>query len=152
MNALLNYHCATKEEQIDFWIKFFNPIGGKLINRQQFIDKVELLTRGRFTDQKTLISEKFANGIYLMLVAKGCTSRKEKDYGEIKSSKLRSKLREDVFPIDYFNQMLKKDCEYLVDEELIKQANEAKEWSLVSSHWLYPSAQNWVNKGNPEDH
>ena len=62
-----------------------------------------------------------------MLMAKGCTSRKEKDYGEIKSSKLRSKLREDVFPIDYFNQMLKKDCEYLVDEELIKQANEAKE-------------------------
>ena len=34
MNALLNYHCATQQEQIDFWVKFFNPIGGKLINRQ----------------------------------------------------------------------------------------------------------------------
>ena len=127
MNALLNYHCATKQEQIEFWVKFFNPIGSKLISRQKFIDKVELLTRGRFTDKKTLISEKFANGIYLMLMAKGCTSRKEKDFGEIKAFKLKSKLSSDAFSVDYFNQMLKKDCEYQVDEELIKQANEAKE-------------------------
>ena len=103
MNALINYHCAPKQDYIDFWLKFFNPIGRKLINKQEFIDKLELLTRGRFTDEKTLISEKFANGIYLMLHAQGCTSRKEKEYGEIKYSKLKKRLNSDVISVDYFN-------------------------------------------------
>ena len=92
MNALITYHCAPKQDYIDFWLKFFNPIGRKLINKDQFIDHVELMTRGRFTNEKTLISDKFANGLYLMLVATGCTSKDEKEFGEIKFEKLQKRL------------------------------------------------------------
>ena len=69
MNALINFHCAPRQDYVDFWLKFLNPIGRKLIDKQEFIDSIELLTRGRFTNEKTIISEKFASGLYLMIKA-----------------------------------------------------------------------------------
>ena len=85
---------------------------------------MELLARGRFTDKKTLISDNFANGLYLMLHAQGCTARTEKEYGEIKVSKLKKRLNSDAISIDYFNQTLKKDCEFQIDEELVAQGSQ----------------------------
>ena len=74
-----------------------------MINKEEFINRVELMTRGRFTNEKTLISDKFANGLYLMLSATGCTSKDEKEYGEIKYEKLKKRLDSDTISIDYFN-------------------------------------------------
>ena len=64
---------------------------------------MELLTRGRFTEERTLISDKFANGLYMMLHARGCTARTPKEYGEIKVSKLKKRLESDAISVDYFN-------------------------------------------------
>ena len=64
-------------------------MGTKLIRRQEFIDKVELLSRGRLTSTKTLVSEKFADGLQMMLMALRCTSKRLEDFGEIKHNKLR---------------------------------------------------------------
>ena len=33
INALIKFHCAPKQDYIDFWLKFLNPIGRKLLNK-----------------------------------------------------------------------------------------------------------------------
>ena len=71
--------------------------------RTEFIDRIELLARGRFTTERTLISENFASGLYLMLTSKGCTIKEEKDYGAIIMEQLRKKLASNSINLEYFN-------------------------------------------------
>ena len=57
MNTLLNFHCATNEQYIDFWTRFMNPLGRSYVTREDFEERIELLARGRYTDVATLISK-----------------------------------------------------------------------------------------------
>ena len=104
------------------WLKFLNPKSDPLITKTQFVEKLEKLARGKFTDSKTIISENFAQGLYLMLVARDTTVESGPDLGQIRITKLRKKLTNDELPIEYLNQTLRKDCEFVLDEEVINSA------------------------------
>ena len=119
INTTLLYQSASKHEFIDFWLRFLNPKGRTVVSRVDFIDRIELLARGRFTAEKTLISENFANGLYLMLNAKGCTSVEDSSFGDVLPSKLKKRLNTGAIPLEFFNQTFRKDCEFVLDEEIV---------------------------------
>lgn len=86
------------------WCKFLNPKSENLLSKTNFVDKLEKLARGKFTDSKTIISENFAQGLYLMLVSRDTTVVESSvDFGCIKVAKLRKKLTSDELPIEYLN-------------------------------------------------
>ena len=64
LSTLFNYHCATKAQYIEFWIRFMNPQNKFTVPRAEFEERIELLARGSFTDKETLISVNFAKGLY----------------------------------------------------------------------------------------
>ena len=76
-NSYLKYFSATQKNYIKFWLLFFNPEGTHTIPRVIFSDTLEKLCRGNFTDDSTIISEKFSQGFYRLLVEKGCTENPE---------------------------------------------------------------------------
>lgn len=51
MSTLLSYHCATKAQYIDFWLRFMNPENKKFVTQEEFEETMELLARGSFTDK-----------------------------------------------------------------------------------------------------
>ena len=126
INTALNYQSVSKQEFIDFWLRFINPKGRDSISRADFIGKIELLARGRFTAEKTLISENFANGLYFMLNAKGCTSQSDDNYGDILPEKLKKRFITNVMPLEFFNQTFRRDCDYVLDEEIVAQGSAAE--------------------------
>lgn len=62
--TLLSYHCATKQQYIEFWMRFMNPESRKFVPQEEFEKRMELLARGSFTDNETLISVNYAHGLY----------------------------------------------------------------------------------------
>ena len=89
MSTMLLHFSSPKKNTIDMWLKFLNPKSDPLITKTQFIEKLEKLARGKFTDSKTIISENFAQGLYLMLVARDTTVESGPDLGQIRITKSR---------------------------------------------------------------
>jgi hypothetical protein len=56
----MKYNTAPLVVFIDFWIKVFDPIGYKIVNKDDFLNIVEKLARGSLTETSTLISKKFS--------------------------------------------------------------------------------------------
>ena len=103
MSTLLSYHCATKAQYIDFWVRFMNPAREKLVARGDFEERMELLARGRFTDDKTLVSVNYALGVYQMLAATNCLSKDEKFLGYINIGKVKKRLVSEAIHVEYLN-------------------------------------------------
>ena len=119
MSTLLSYHCATKQQYIDFWLRFMNPESRKFLPQDEFESRMELLARGSFTDNETLISVNYARGLYQMFAAQSCLSRDEKSLGEINFNKVKKRFNAEAIHIEYLNQTLKKECEFILDEEMM---------------------------------
>ena len=45
-------------------MRFINPTGKKCVSEDEFIERIELLARGSFTDKETLVSVNYAKGLY----------------------------------------------------------------------------------------
>jgi len=75
---------------------------------------LELLARRTFTEEPTLISRKFSEGFYKLLVDKNCI---EVESGDVILDKLEKKFKKDIIDVEYLNQTLKPDCEFLLEEE-----------------------------------
>ena len=83
---------------------------------------MELLARGSFTDNQTLISVNFAKGFYQMFAACNCLEKKdEKFIGHINFNKVKKRLTAEILHIEYLNQTLKKECEFVLDEDMIAE-------------------------------
>lgn len=121
MSTLLSYHCATKAQYVDFWVRFMNPEARKFVPQDEFEKRMELLARGSFTDNETLISVNFARGLYQMFAAQGCISKDDKCLGEINFHKVKKRLAAESIHIEYLNQTLKKECEFILDEEMVAE-------------------------------
>ena len=85
-----------------------NPESKKFVPQAEFEDRMELLARGSFTDNQTLISVNYARGFYQMFAAQGCLSMDEKYLGEINFNKVKKRLQAETIHIEYLNQTLKK--------------------------------------------
>ena len=95
---------------------------------------VELLARGVLTKESTLVSEQFAYGFCKMLEAKDCyihetdkagqDKKEDKLRGTIDMKKFRQKLKRNEIDIEYLNQTLKRDNEFIMegddDEDIFK--------------------------------
>ena len=82
---------------------------------------MELLARGSFTDDATLVSVNYAKGLYQVLAALNCLSKDEKQLGDIHVSKFKKRIISGALHIEYLNQTLKQDCEFILDEELMAE-------------------------------
>ena len=87
---------------------------------------VELLARGMLTQEPTLVSEQFAYGFCKMLEAKDCvyhepeSKRQDKKVvdklrGTIDMKKFRNKLKRNEIDLEYLNQTLKRDNEFIME-------------------------------------
>ena len=85
---------------------------------------MELLARGRFTDNATLISIKYAKGLYQMIASLKCLGVEEKHRGDVNMDKLKKRLEDESLHLEYFNQCLKKECEYILDDEMLVDGEE----------------------------
>lgn len=103
IQTLLRYYTVTKDQSLEFWLKFLNPQRLPILSSKNIFEKIELLARGSFTIDSTLISEKFAQGFIKMLELKGCTMDSEKDGLEIDMKKLKMKLIRNEIDIEYLN-------------------------------------------------
>ena len=121
MFTLLHYHCATKTQYIDFWSRFINPESKKLLTQREFEERMELLARGSYTDNQTLISLNYAHGLYQMFASQNCISKDEKSLGDLIFKKVKKRLNSEVIHIEYLNQTLKKECEFILDEEMVAE-------------------------------
>ena len=80
---------------------------------------MELLARGSFTDNETLISVNYAKGLYQVFAALNCLSKDEKTIGQINIDKVKKRLQSEALHIEYLNQTLKKECDFILDEEMM---------------------------------
>lgn len=60
MVSVLQFHTASQETYIDFWLNFFNLYNLPELPLAQMLRNVELLARGCYTLTPTLVSESFA--------------------------------------------------------------------------------------------
>ena len=64
----------------------------------------------------TLISEKFANSFVEMLDQKGCCKKNDRDGSlQIEMKRLKIKLMRNEIDIEYLNQLLKSDSEFIME-------------------------------------
>ena len=83
---------------------------------------MELLARGSFTDKQTLVSVNYARGLYQVFAAQKCLSKKDdKTIGQINFNKVKKRLHSEAIHIEYLNQTLKKECEFILDEDQIAE-------------------------------
>lgn len=54
-----------------------------------------------------------------MFAAQGCLSEEAKTLGEIDCAKVAKRLTSEAIHIEYLNQTLKKECEFILDEDMI---------------------------------
>mmetsp|Transcript_5512 Transcript_5512/g.5033 ORF Transcript_5512/g.5033 Transcript_5512/m.5033 type:complete len:162 (+) Transcript_5512:915-1400(+) len=64
LNSLCRYFTAQKHEFINFWLKVINPLQYKTVTKVEFIDILEKLARGSYTENNTLISQKYSKQFY----------------------------------------------------------------------------------------
>jgi len=98
-----------------------NPEGKKFVPQEEFEKRMELLARGSFTDNETLISVNYARGLYQMLAAQTCLSKEDKYLGDVNFNKVKKRLNAEAIHIEYLNQTLKKECEFILDEEMMAE-------------------------------
>lgn len=103
MHAILKYYSASRDEFIDFWIKFFNPYNQPSLKKEEITENIELLSRGCFTASSTLVSENFAQGFYQMLKDKGCTQGDS----NIDMVAFKKKLYDGQIDVNYLNDCMK---------------------------------------------
>ena len=84
-------------------MRFMNPGSKKYVPRDEFEERMELLARGSFTDKATLISIRYAKGLYLMFAALDCLSKEENADGEINFTKVKKRLMGEGLHIEYLN-------------------------------------------------
>lgn len=168
LSTILKYYTASKKEYLDFWMKFFNPDHMPLLPVDELYTHLELLVRGSYTEESTLLSEKFAKGFCRLLYRKDCVLKhsgtagpsqallaKVSKYMEpaaaaeyIKSKtqdttqadtsylvdmkKLAYKLRKGDIDIEFLNQVLKGDSEYVVPSD--DEADEIERQLLPDRH------------------
>ena len=86
-------------------------------------ESLEYLARGVFTEEPTLISDRFAEGFCNMLENKGCIQKSkqslkdpENNANDIVDMKLfKNKLKRNEIDVEYLNQCLKQDNEYIME-------------------------------------
>ena len=54
-----------------------------------------------------------------MFAAQACLSKDEKSLGEINFNKVKKRLNAEAIHIEYLNQTLKKECDFILDEEMM---------------------------------
>ena len=116
--SLMQFASATKSQYVDFWTRFINPRSDKFVSRKDFEYRMELLARGSFTDNATLVSVNYAKGLYQVLAALNCLSKDDKQLGDVQVSKFKKRIVSGALHVEYLNQTLKKDCEFMLDEDL----------------------------------
>lgn len=64
---------------------------------------MELLARGSYTDDATLVSVNYAKGLYQVLAALNCVSEDSKQLGDIIVAKFKKRLTSGALHIEYLN-------------------------------------------------
>lgn len=62
--SILEYHTAKREVYVDFWLKYFNLYNLPELPLEGILKSIELLARGCYTQDSTLLSESFAKGFH----------------------------------------------------------------------------------------
>ena len=122
--TLLRYYTAPRIRFFEFWIRVLNPFNFPSIPFNEMFDVLELIARGTFTEESTLISRQFAKGFLEMLRSKDCIFTTKGSEEQIDMKKFKIKLKKNDIDIEYLNQLLKKDNEYILendDEEQVFQ-------------------------------
>lgn len=87
-----------------------------MVAREAFTSSLEKLARGSLTVGETIVSEKYSQGFYRMVLAKGCCNP-EGELGEVIMDKLEKKMLKNEIDLEFLNQTLKPDCEYVLEDE-----------------------------------
>ncbi|CDW72151.1 UNKNOWN [Stylonychia lemnae] len=103
-NCIMKYYTATQKQYVQFWIEFLNPDHQRTMSKEDFLDLMEKLVRGSYTESTTLVSERFSELLYQTINDKNCC---KEDNGEIQLDKLEKKLLKNEIELEYFNQTLK---------------------------------------------
>ena len=109
------------------FLQFLNPQNMPTKSVKDMFHDVELLARGILTKESTLVSEQFPYGFCKMLEAKECVFYEPEKPGQekinpklkgvIDMKKFRIKLKRNEIDIEYLNQTLKKDNEYIMEND-----------------------------------
>jgi hypothetical protein len=84
-----------------------NPYNLPEIKKEDFMTDMELIARGCFTKNSTLISRSYSEQMYQLLKQKGCLL-KQGD-GDIDSLKLQKNLEDGTIKIEFFNNQFKQE-------------------------------------------
>jgi len=84
-------------------MRFINPTSSKLVARDAFETRMELLARGSYTEKATLISVNFARSLYQVLAALNCLSTEDKNLGDINFKKVKKRIKSGALHLEYFN-------------------------------------------------
>jgi len=110
LKTVLKYFTATKDQMLEFWMKFLNPQNVPTVPRQTLYIELELLARGSFTTMPTLISHEFAEGFIKMLDNRKCI---------IYQNNEGSKESSDDDSIDITDQILAPEVDMILFKKLI---------------------------------
>lgn len=111
-------------------MSFLNPNHQRTVAKEDFISTLEKLARGSFTERQTLVSGKYSLGFYKMLVDKHCV---REENGDVIMDKMEKKILKAEIDIEYLNQTLKPDCEYILDDDDVT----FEKWmSDISNLWI----------------
>eukprot|EP00347_Sterkiella_histriomuscorum_P024352 403331424 len=103
-NCILKYFTAVQAQYVTFWLNFLNPNHLRFITKAEFLDIMEKVVRGSYTDTETLVSVKFSEMIYSIFRDKNVC---KEDNEDIIIEKLERKLLKNEIEIEFLNQTLK---------------------------------------------
>ena len=108
---------------MDFWFNFFNPFNLPEVKRTDLIQSLELLARGSYTQESTLVSQTFAKRVYEDWASKGCEC-KGKDADAIDTFLLKKKMQSGEVALETLNQCLRIDSDYNVNGDHIEHEDD----------------------------
>ena len=109
IQATLNVFTANPHAYVKMWLKIFNPFNLPYIRKSALMQDMELLARGCFTKEATLISEQFARDVYTRISDMNLLLSKDNfaDEGDIDASGLESVIRSGQFDLEFINKYLR---------------------------------------------
>lgn len=103
LTLLLKYFVGTRDDYIDFWLRFLNPEGKEVIPNGEHFNLLEMLARGCCYQNHTLMSTLYTKNLNELLMDHQCVDQNKNLF----MSKLEHCFRTEAISIESFNEGLK---------------------------------------------
>ncbi len=103
LNMLLQYFRASKEDYVEFWLRYLDPARCGVLDNRAHYPLLEKLARGYYNKEETLISDSYAKGLETLMKQQGCLNSS----GRLSTVRLGECLRSGLIEVKAFNKGLR---------------------------------------------